>query len=57
MQYDNNTPIIAESINIQVPSKWETPQLFKTDFENTEGGPQPFNYEATAGTISGFPPL
>ena len=39
MQNQTNTPIITEPINNPiVPSKWEKPELFKTDFENTEGG-------------------
>ena len=39
MQNQTNTPIITEPINNPiVPSKWEKPELFKTDFENTESG-------------------
>ena len=39
MQNQTNTPIITEPINNPiVPSKWEKPELFKTDFENTETG-------------------
>ena len=46
MQNQTNTPIIAEPINNPiVPSKWEKPELFKTDFENTESGKVPFAYE------------
>ena len=42
MQNQTNTPIIAEpNINPIVPSKWEKPELFKTDFENTETGTDP----------------
>ena len=46
MQNQTNTPIITEpNINPIVPSKWEKPELFKTDFENTESGTVPFYYE------------
>ena len=39
MQNQTNTPIIAEpNNNIIVPAQWEKPELFKTDFENTETG-------------------
>ena len=39
MQNQTNTPIIAEPItNPIVPAKWQKPELFKTDFENTESG-------------------
>ncbi len=35
---ENNNPIIAApTTNDVVPAKWETPELFKTEFENTEG--------------------
>ena len=46
MQNQTNTPIIAEpNINPIVPAKWEKPELFKTDFENTESGTAPSSYE------------
>ena len=38
MHIDNNNPIIAEPTTIIIPAKWEKPELFKTDFENTESG-------------------
>jgi len=39
MQNQNNKPIIAEPIiSNTIPAKWEKPELFKTNFENTESG-------------------
>ena len=46
MQNQTNTPIITEpNINPIVPAKWEKPELFKTDFENTESGENPGSFE------------
>ncbi len=37
MNTENNNPIIAvPTTNDVVPAKWETPELFITEFENTE---------------------
>ena len=56
MQNQTNTPIITEPINNPiVPSKWEKPELFKTDFENTEGGKFKYVNESYNGTYSGSP--
>ena len=57
MQNQTNTPIIAEpNINPIVPAKWEKPELFKTDFENTEGGNVENVYEGIQnGTWSSAP--
>jgi hypothetical protein len=47
MQNQTNTPIIAEpNINPIVPAKWKKPELFKTDFENTESGKFPGTTES-----------
>ncbi len=41
-----STPIIAEPNNNPiVPAKWYKPELFKTDFENTETGTDPAPFE------------
>ena len=56
MQNQTNTPIIAKpNINPIVPAKWEKPELFKTDFENTEGGKFKYVNESYNGTYSGSP--
>ena len=53
MQNQTNTPIITEPINNPiVPSKWEKPELFKTDFENTESGKKKGSFESTWTHIS-----
>ncbi len=33
---NNNLTIAVPTTNDAVPTKWETPELFKTEFENTE---------------------
>ncbi len=42
-----SSKITNELSNI-APERWETPQLFKTDFDNTESGPSFGGSEHTA---------
>lgn len=45
MENQINSSKITEQISIVAPVKWEAPQLFKTDFDNTESGKIPSSSE------------
>ena len=52
MENQINSSKTTEQLSIVAPERWEAPQLFKTDFENTEAGKVPDISEGTGGTLS-----